>query len=321
MLSRVADSLFWMSRYLERAEHTARVIAVQLNLMLERGTESELREDDQHWARMLRALGVERTEDQAAQELAQSLIHETSGRSSIVASIVSARDNARQVREQISSEMWEQLNRLFHQVQRARARAGEAWDEIDFLQGIMEGAHLFQGVTDSNMTHGEGWHFIQVGRYLERAVALSNLISVHFREFYHSNEAVGAEYLEWIGLLRSCTAFESYCKAYTADLRPNQIAEFLVLHASFPHSIRFSADAMETALKEIGGEVSGRKSSRVERIAGRLRATLGFGQIDEIMSGGLHAYLDTVLRQCAQVHSALHQTYITYPIEAALEAG
>jgi uncharacterized alpha-E superfamily protein len=318
MLSRVADSLYWMSRYLERAEHTARVIAVQLNLMLERGAESESREDNKHWARMLRSLGVEMTDGQAAQALAQSLVHDTASHFSIVASVSSARDNARQVREQISSEMWEQLNRLFHEVK--RAHADEVWDAIDFLQGIKEGAHLFQGVTDSTMTHGEGWQFIQVGRFLERAVALSALVAVHFREFYRSNDAVGAEYLEWIGLLRSCTAFESYCKAYTADLRPNQIAEFLVLHAGFPHSIRFSADAVETALKEIGGEISGRKSSRVERIAGRLQATLGFGQIDEIMSGGLHAYLDAVLRQCGQVHSALYQTYITYPIEAALEA-
>jgi uncharacterized alpha-E superfamily protein len=318
MLSRVADSLYWMSRYLERAEHTARVIAVQLNLMLERGAESQSQEDNEHWARVLRSLGVEMTDGQAAQALAQSLVHGTASHSSIVASVTSARDNARQVREQISSEMWEQLNRLFHEVK--RAHADEVWDAIDFLQGIKEGAHLFQGVTDSTMTHGEGWQFIQVGRFLERAVALSALVAVHFREFYRSNDGVGAEYLEWIGLLRSCTAFESYCKAYTADLRPNQIAEFLVLHAGFPHSIRFSADAVEAALKEIGGEISGRRSSRVERIAGRLRATLGFGQIDEIMSGGLHAYLDAVLRQCGQVHSALYQTYITYPIEAALEA-
>jgi uncharacterized alpha-E superfamily protein len=122
-------------------------------------------------------------------------------------------------------------------------------------------------------------------------------------------------------LLRSCTAFEAYCKAYTADLRPDRIAEFLVLHPSFPHSIRFSADALETAMKEIGAEVSSRRSARIERIAGRMQATLAFGQIDEIMSGGLHAYLETVLRQCSQAHGALYQTYITYPIEAALQAS
>jgi uncharacterized alpha-E superfamily protein len=252
-----------------------------------------------------------------AHAVANSLIHSTASRSSIISCIMAARENSRQVREQISSEMWEQLNRMFIEVK--RADANEVSDVDDFLQAIKEGTHLFQGITDSTMTHGEGWQFIQAGRSLERASALSTLLGVHFREFYGTDAE--PEPLEWMGLLRSCTAFEAYCKAYTADLRPDRIAEFLMLSPSFPHSIRFSADALETALKQVGAEVSSRRSARVERIAGRMQATLAFGQIDEIMSGGLHAYLETVLRQCSQAHSALYQTYITYPIEAALQAS
>jgi uncharacterized alpha-E superfamily protein len=315
MLSRVAESLYWMSRYLERAEHTARVIKVQLNLMLERETE----DDDRHWRRMLKSLAVEMSEIKKgeAQSAAKALIYSTDSRSSIVSCVMAARENSRQVREQISSEMWEQLNRMFHAV--TRSDAEEASDVNDFLQAIKDGAHLFQGVTDSNMTHGEGWQFIQAGRSLERASALATLLGVHFREFY--GKGAEPEPLEWIGLLRSCTAFEAYCKAYTADLRPDRIAEFLVLNPSFPHTIRFSADALETAMKQIGAEVSSRRSARVERIAGRMQATLAFGQIDEIMSDGLQAYLETVLRQCSQAHSALYQTYIAYPIEAALQAS
>jgi uncharacterized alpha-E superfamily protein len=314
MLSRVAESLYWMSRYLERAEHTARVIKVQLNLMLERETES----DDAHWKRMLRSLAVEMTDvkEGGAQAAAKALIHSTASRSSIVSCIMAARENSRQVREQISSEMWEQLNRMFIDV---KPEALEGADAGDFLQSIKEGAHMFQGITDSTMTHGEGWQFIQAGRSLERASAVSTLLDVHFLEFYGKDAE--PEPLEWIGLLRSCTAFESYCKAYTADLRPDRIAEFLMLNPSFPHSIRFSADALETAMKHIGAEVSSRRSARVERIAGRMQSTLAYGQIDEIMHGGLHAYLETVLRQCSQAHSALYQTYIAYPIEAALQAS
>jgi uncharacterized alpha-E superfamily protein len=315
MLSRVAESLYWMSRYLERAEHTARVIKVQLNLMLERETE----DDDRHWRRVLKSLAVEMADvkEGEAQAVAKSLIYSTDSRSSIVSCVMAARENSRQVREQISSEMWEQLNRMFHAV--TRADAEEASDASDFLQAIKDGTHLFQGITDSTMTHGEGWQFIQAGRSLERASALATLLGVHFREFY--GKGAEPEPLEWIGLLRSCTAFEAYCKAYTADLRPDRIAEFLVLNASFPHSIRFSADALETAMKQVGAEVSSKRSARVERIAGRMQATLAFGQIDEIMTGGLQAYLETVLRQCSQAHSALYQTYITYPIEAALQAS
>ncbi len=315
MLSRVAESLYWMSRYLERAEHTSRIMKVQLNLMLERETEH----DDRHWLRTLKSLALETSavKPGEAQPLAKTLIHSASNRSSIVSCITSARENARQVREQISSEMWEQLNRMFHEVK--RADADEAWDVDDYLQAVKDSAHLFQGITDSTMTHGEGWQFIQAGRGLERASALSTLISVHYREFYGS--ASEPEPLEWLGLLRSCTAFEAYCKAYTADLRPDRIAEFLVLNSSFPHSIRFSVDAFETALKQIGAEVSSKRSARVERIAGRMQATLAFGQIDEIMNASLQSYLETVLRQCSQAHSALYQTYVTYPIEAALQAS
>jgi len=310
MLSRVADSLFWMSRYLERAEHTARVMNVQLNLMLERGVET----DDRHWARVLRSLGVEKPEEEAAFAFAQSLLHSTRAPSSIVSCVNSARENARQVREQITSEMWEQLNRLFLEVK----RADDAGDVRDFLQAIKEGAHLFQGITDSTMTHGEGWQFIQAGRGLERAVAVAMLVGVHFTEFHTAHP--DSEPIEWIGLLQSCTAFEAYCKAYTADLRPDRVAEFLVLNPVFPHSIRFSVDALAASLKQLGADVSSRRLARVERIAGRMQATLAFGQIDEIMTAGLHAYLDTVRRQCTQLHSALYQTYIAYPVAAALGA-
>jgi uncharacterized alpha-E superfamily protein len=314
MLSRVADSLYWMSRYLERAEHTARVINVQWSLMLERGVES----DNRDWARVTRSLGVD-PGDGDAQALARALVQSTSHSASIVNCIIAARENARQVREQIHSEMWEQLNRMFHAVR--QADTGEGWQARDFLQSVKDSVHLFQGITDAIMSHGEGWHFIQAGRFLERTIAVSTLVGVHYSEFLRpiDTEAERA-HLEWIGLLRSCTAFEAYCKAYTADLKPDRIAEFLLLDASFPHSVRFSAESLEAAVQAIGRQVASRRSSRVERIAGRLRATLGFGQIDEIMSGGLDTYLDGVLRQSSQVHGALYETYISYPIEAALEA-
>jgi uncharacterized alpha-E superfamily protein len=287
-----------------------------MNLLLERGAGS----DELYWNRVLRSLGIELSEEETAQAPAvvQSLVRDTSHRGSIVSSVMAARENARQVREQISSEMWEQLNRLFHSVR--HAGEGSGWDASEFLQSVKDGAHLFQGVTDSTMTHGEGWQFIQVGRFLERTVAVSALVGEHFRDLPQAREEGEPEPLGWIGLLRSCTAFEAYCKAYTADFKPNRIAEFLVLHASFPHSIRFSASALEGAVKEIAGEASSRRASRLERITGRLHATLSFGQIDEIMASGTGAYLDTVLRQCGQVHSALYQTYIAYPIELALEA-
>jgi uncharacterized alpha-E superfamily protein len=318
MLSRVADSLYWISRLLERAEHTARLMEVQLNLMLDRGPMSS----DRRWRHVLSVLGLDVSRERLTDTYSamQALAFDLSEPSSILSSIASARENARQVREQISSEMWEQINRLFHEVRRLDVRNLSNTSPHDFLSSIREGIHLFQGITNSTMTHGEGWQFLELGRYLERARATCVLVGAHFREFPAppDGDTGTGEHLEWVGLLRTCTAFEAFCKAYTADTRPDRVAEFLILHPRFPHSIRFSADRIASSLHAIGEISSARDRYEADRLAGRLRATIDFAQIDEIQSTGLQAFLDAILKQCALVHESLCETYIEYPIEAAL---
>jgi uncharacterized alpha-E superfamily protein len=312
MLSRVADGLYWMARYLERAEHTARLIEVQLNLMLDQSAYSA----DQRWRRIVASLGDPKltTDLRDAQSLTYALIFDRACRSSIVAAIVAARENSRQVRQQISSEMWEQLNRLFHQVRRADLEEG--WDPQphDFLLDVHEGCHLFQGITDGTMSHNEGWQFIQIGRHMERVMATAKLLDTHYLEFENDPHA----HLEWIGLLRSCTAFEAYCKYYTADVRPDRVAEFLLLNDEFPHTIRFAVDHLEAALKALPD--SDGRCIRVSRLAGRLKASLSFAQVDEIMSQGFNSYLRSIQQQCEQIDSAMRQAYIDYPVESALTA-
>src|SRR5262245_60747437 len=166
MLSRVADSLYWTSRYLERAEHTARLVNVNLNLMLDESPESAAR----RWDRVRLSLHAPPLPDAVndAYRITELMTFDTTNQSSIVSCIEMARDNLRHVREQISSEMWEHLNRLFHQIR--RNRIADLWNlgPHEFYRSITEGMHLFQGITDSTMTHGEGWQFIQIGRYIER---------------------------------------------------------------------------------------------------------------------------------------------------------
>ncbi len=320
MLSRVADTLYWMSRYLERAEHTARVIDVNLNLMLDQSPASAA----SRWERVLAALRAHGPEGEAIDPYAicRSLTFDAENPSSIAACVALARENARQVRELISSEMWEQLNRLYFQVRRASLVDIWAGQPHEFFNGVKDGAHLFRGITDSTLCQGEPYHFIEVGRFLERASASAALLDVHFGtlEDWHDPAIAAAQHLEWVGLLRSCTAFEAYCKVYTADMQPERIAEFLLLNDEFPHSVRFAVDMIQSALEKIGEATESRKTARIDRLAGRLRASLSFGQIDEIVVSGLHTYLDDVLRQCGHVHAAIHQLYIAYPIETALEA-
>lgn len=322
MLSRVADSLYWMSRYLERAEHTTRLLDVNLNLMLDESSVSS----DRRWQRVLHALGHPNgvTWNGDPIQLANTLTFDIEG-SSVLASIVSARENARHVREQISTEMWQRVNSLYLNV-RQRGKRNDAQPNqttdgpAEFLTEVMDGVHQFQGVTDSTMSHGEGWHFIQVGRYIERATATAMLLEAYQPELWHNEDrpAETNEFLEWMGLLRSATAFEAYCKVYTADLTPEWILEFLLLDAEFPHSLRFSIDALQYALNGIQSTSGGTRSENLSRISGRLRATLSYSSVEEILRGDVVGYLRDIQRQCRQIHAAIFDLYVNYAIQSAL---
>ena len=326
MLSRVADSLYWMSRYLERAEHTTRLLDVNLNLMLDESPSSA----DRRWQRVLQALGTPKEVEWRGDpfQLAHTLTFDASLRTSVLGCIIAARENARHVREQISTEMWHRLNSLYLQVTRpemqsdlhAEALLSHNEGPTEFLGQVMEAVHQFQGVTDSTMSHGEGWQFIQVGRYIERASATATLLESYNGELWREpeNAADGNEYLEWMGLLRSATAFEAYCKVYTADLSPEWILEFLLLDKAFPHSLRFAIDALQHALAALQESSGGTRSDKLARISGRLTATLSYSSVDEILSGSVISYLRDIQRQCREIHAAIYELYIDYSIQAAL---
>ena len=308
MLSRVADSLYWMVRYIERAEHSARIIGVQLNLILD---QTALSADDR-WRLILECLGNPEIagDSQDPSSLTRAMLYDPACRMSITTSMNHARENCRQVRNQVSSEMWEQLNRLYHMVRRHAADPRHSIP-LEFLLSVDEGVHLFHGITDSSMSHNEAWQFIQIGRFLERATNTAILLDVHFRHHSH-------HHLEWIGLLRSCTAFEAYCRARTADVRPDWALEFLLLDDTFPHSVRFSVDRVRAALATLTGP--GELDERLGRIVGRLQASLRFIDIDEVMQSGVRLKLEEIQQECDQIHVAVQQTYIDYSIEEALGA-
>src|SRR5947207_8514417 len=243
LLSRVADSLYWIGRYLERAEQMARVVDIRLDLGLDR------RGSGWDFGTLYAIARVAPPADPPANPsaLVDALMFDTAKRHSVMACVSLARDNARQVREEISSEMWEQLNALFLRLRETRAASGWSARPHYVSRLVVDGVHLFDGVTDETMGHGEGWQYLQLGRFLERAAATAALVDLHF-----SGGALRpAIHAEWAGLLRSCAALEAYCRCYTADLRPERIAEFLLLNSEFPRSVRFAAARVESALKAI----------------------------------------------------------------------
>jgi uncharacterized alpha-E superfamily protein len=314
LLSRVADGLYWISRYLERAEHAARLVDVRLDLGLDR------REGGDGWSfdRLFGALRMSPMAEQPSHpaSLIDTLIFDADNSDSVLTSVTSARENARQVREEISSDMWEKINALYLRLKQARAEGTWSTRPHYICRLVIEGVHLFAGVTDATMAHSEGWQFLQAGRYLERAGATAALVDLYFREGLR----LPPNHVEWVGLLRSCAALEAYCRVYTANLKPELIAEFLLLDQDFPRSVRFSAARVESALRAIAPLAGRGTGGRPERLAGRLHASLDYGQVDEILNEGPHAYLESVRRYCVQIHAAAYQSYIMYPIESALPA-
>jgi uncharacterized alpha-E superfamily protein len=167
------------------------------------------------------------------------------------------------------------------------------------------------------MTHGEGWHFIELGRYLERAGNTAALLELHYREFAGAAEPSRvSEYVEWVGVLKSCCAFEAYCQHYTADLRSVRIAEFLVLSADFPRSIRYAVNRIQASLKSVAS-ITGRVNGRAERQAGRLLASLDYANMEELIDD-LPAFLQDIVGQTHQIGSAVHQQFVDYEIDREL---
>ena len=317
MLSRVADSLYWMSRYLERAKHTARVVDVHLDLMLDQPETVA----QQHREYILAGFQLP-TEFGAAKddyELTRWLTFEEDNPNSIASCIAAARQNARQLREQISTEMWQQVNQLYHYMGQVEMDAMWSAEPREFYQNVKEGVHLFVGLTDSTMSHGQGYQFIQTGRFIERAVATAMLMDAYFApEENLPQSTIDAplvdEQLLWTALLRTCTAFEAYSKVYTAELNSRHILEFLLLDQEFPHSVAYAVRHVQISLQSIADSTKSTRAERAYRRAGRLQADLQYGQVDEVLESGLHNYLKSVENSCLQIHEAIYQTYISYPV-------
>ncbi|MBN9418764.1 MAG: alpha-E domain-containing protein [Candidatus Eremiobacteraeota bacterium] len=305
MLSRVAESLYWMSRYLERAENTARLLDVHLNLNMElTPTAGQRRYED-----VLAALQVNFFEGQipSATDLTlDSLLGE-----SISNCIGAARENARQIREQISSEMFEQINKLYLYI-RSRPTQDRFAIEPNFVFGrVKDGVHLFAGITDSTMTHGQGWQWIRAGRYLERANLIVGLLLNHLRHLLDENESDPQHYSELLGLLKSCTAWEAYCKVNGAELTNLQVAEFLLLSREFPHSLAFSVAETAKSLEALAQTTGMTAQVQLESKVGRLLAQLRYTSIHELFEQSPIEFFHQVREDMASVNNRLYQVYFS----------
>ncbi|HUA98165.1 MAG TPA: alpha-E domain-containing protein [Terracidiphilus sp.] len=318
MLSRVADSLYWMSRYLERAENTVRQLDVTMSLMLDTGSAGA----ETRWQRMIAALGKPAGMEWSGSfdAMARRLVFDPVNPASVMYCLNAARENARQVREEISTEQWQRLNRLFHQMHAPLVEAQFGAGISDMLASIVDGIHLFQGVGASTMIHGQGWQFIRLGRYLERAYATATLLEVYQPELVDTQERehTGYDYLEVVGLLRACTAFEAYCQVYTADVSPARILEFLLLNRDFPHAIRYCVDGVRHSIESIQRAGGRRPPEELKVCTGRLYGMLEYTTVGEILAENPGAFLHTIREQCLRIHEMIYRYYVHYSIQSAL---
>lgn len=314
MLSRVADSLYWLGRYIERAENNSRILDVNLQLTLDMDHCDH--DEKRDWLPILATLEDQKLFNKHYPEVTADCVCEfvtfaKENPNSIFSSVASARENARTVREYISSEMWERINSLYLWLNSVSARQIFAGSAIDFYRHVVDSSHQFHGTTDATLTHGEGWNFLQLGKYIERADSASRILDLKYHILLPSGEKVGGDIdtLQWIAVLKSCSAFEAYRKLHTGGVTPWSVAEFIILHDSFPRSIRFCVDRLHRALHSLSGCDLEHYSNEAERLAGRLRSDLSFVTINDIIKEGLHQYLDGIQLRLLEIGGAMYKVY------------
>jgi len=317
MLSRVAESIYWMCRQVERAENVARYISVNLNLSLDMPGESV-----QQWNPLVittgdNALFKKLYDEPSRENVIRFLTFDRKNPNSIFSCLWNARENARSVREIISSEMWEHINRFYLMLKDSTLRSATN-DASDFFDAIRAAGQQFMGITDATMTHGEAWHFCRLGRSLERADKTSRILDVKYFILLPSPEDVGTPYddIQWSALLRSASALEMYRQRFGL-ITPAHVVEFLVLDREFPRAVLYCLTNANQSLHMISGCELGSFGNTPEQLLGQLQSEMAFAKPKSIIDGGLHEFVDQLQDRPNDIGAGIHNTFFALrPIEA-----
>ena len=309
LLSRVADSVYWMARYIERAENVARFIEVNLHLQLDLALESAYQ-----WQPLIDTSGDSQLfAKQYGEATEENVIHflafDPQNPNSIYSCLRAARENARSIRETISSEMWEHVNTMYLQIQ--LQRSAPPHDSLhEMLRGIRLSCHMFQGITDATMTHNEAWHFLRLGRHIERADKTSRILDVKYFILLPSTTGVGTPYddLHWAAVLKSVSGFEMYRKTY-GRISPRNIVDFLLMSREFPRAVRHCVISSEESLRAVTGTAGSGVHYASEHSMAVLSAELNATNVTEVIRLGLHEYLDGLQTKVNAVSLDLHRDF------------
>ncbi len=310
MLSRAADSSYWLSRYIERVENIARFIDVNLHMTLDLPAGI-----GEQWLPQIAVSGdadafKERYGVADKNTVIQFLTFDHENPNSIISCLRAARENARTIREVLSSEMWEQLNKLYLMVNAAAAGSWTTDSPYRLLHEVRSGCRLFEGLAEGTMLRNEGWHFMKLGRMLERADKTSRILDVKYFILLPSVDYVGSaiDDIQWAAVLKSVSAFEMYRKQY-GRIAPDNIVDFLLLDREFPRAVHYCILTAASSLHAITGSEMGTFVNRAEQRLGILLAELNYTQVSEVVSAGLHEFLDSLQRKMNYVGDAVHETF------------
>jgi len=313
MLSRVADAVYWASRYVERAENVARFVNVNLDLMLEAPISQRpsweplvLTTGDQEWF-------AEHYKQPTPETVAHFLSFDRRYPNSVVSCVSFARENARTVREVISREMWQQLNELYLMVKEASKSPGPIEEMADYFERVKLAGIHYAGVTDATLSHGEAWHFCRLGRLLERADKTSRILDVKYFVLQPSQQQGGPtiDQVGWTALLNSASALQMY-RQTEHIITPRRVARFLLLSDEFPRSIRHCVKRAQRSLHALTGTPVGNYKTEAERLLGKLVADLDYADIDQVVDYGLHEYLDELQTTLNAVSSSVHKQFFEH---------
>ncbi len=309
MLSRVADSLFWTSRYIERAEDLTRLLAVNFHTLLDAGKT----DDETDWQPLI-AMTYKEAEFRehyasfTTNNVIDFVLWNQVNPNAVIWCITMARENARSVREQISREMWEHLNRLYFEIREAD-QVAVARSLLDFFYKVRDGSQAFQGITNETMTHGEAYQFIQLGKHLERAEKTARILAIKYEDVRKLAEGSPDEALQLMAMLKSCSAFEPFRKDYAAHLSAEAVVEYLLLQREFPRSVAFGINRSLMAVDMIGGNSDANRQSHPHRALGRLAAELEYLDPQEILGERLRDYLDQLVLRLHAAGDAITHTF------------
>jgi len=322
MLSREADSMFWIGRYIERVEATARIVDVQYHSELEGAfpTAHDNSVTGALWGPILAISGdadrfaKEFGSDQSERNVLHFFTCDLANPNAIAACISRARENGRGVREMLSSEMYECLNIFYLDVTKWTVDKILASSPHSYFNGVKNACHLFRGITDRTMPTDEARRFLECGMYLERAEKTARILDVKYHILLErgNDDGFPLDQHQWTAVLKSVGAFEAFRKAHRFGITPAKVVSYLVLNPDFPSSICYAIRRAERALRSIGGSTNGVPVNRAERLISRLMSDLTFLTTEDILEEGLHPFLETVQSRCNEIGNAISEAYLRY---------